>query len=293
MKLGIGLPTWLGNLVTGREVLDWARSADEAGFQALTVHDRPFHDTWDPMAALLSVAPVTNRIRLLTGALLLPMRDVGMVAKQAAVLDQVSEGRLDLGLALGSRPEDFAVFDRTTAGRGRTFEGQLRRLIELWAAAMATRDTGAAAGPAPIQQPHPPLWIGGYTPAAIERAVTFGQAYLFGAPGVEMMRERIPQIRAAATAAGRTDFPVGALAYALPTTDPAALAEGESLLLRYYGSLRKPFPEMVHTGTDDAVIAALDAYRDAGIDQLNVILVTRDRAVLERFARDVLPRYGD
>ena len=73
----------------------------------------------------------------------------------------------------------------------------------------------------------------------------------------------------------------------------AALAEGESLLLRYYGTLRKPFLEMVHTGTDDAVVAALDAYRDAGVDQLNVILVTRDRAVLERFARDVLPRYGD
>lgn len=293
MKLGIGLPTWLGNVVTGRDVLDWARAADEAGFAALAVHDRPLHDTWDPIAALLSVAPVTSRIRLLTGALLLPMRDVALVAKQTAVLDQVSEGRLDLGLALGARPEDFGLFGRTTAGRGKTFDSQLTRLTSLWAEAQATRDTGAAAGPAPFQQPHPPLWIGGYTPAAIERAVRHGQAYLFGAPGVEMMRERIPTIQAAAAAAGRDPLPVGALAYVLPTTDAAILAHGESLLLRYYGSLRKPFTDMVHTGTDDEVVSALDAYREAGLDLLNVILVTDDRAMLERFARDVLPRFTD
>ncbi|HYH91741.1 MAG TPA: LLM class flavin-dependent oxidoreductase [Candidatus Saccharimonadales bacterium] len=292
MRLGIGLPTWLGNVVSGGDVLDWARFADEAGFAALAVHDRPFHDTWEPMAALLAVAPVTSRVRLLTGALLLPMRDEALVFKQASVLDQVSEGRLDLGMALGSRPEDFGLFGRTTTGRGRIFEGQLQRLIGLWADAAASRESGQVAGPASLQQPHPPFWVGGYTPAAIERAATYGQAYLFGAPGVDMIRERVPAIRAAATAAGKTEFPVGALAYVLPATDQADLEEGERLLLRYYGTLRKPFPELVHTGTNDDVVAALDAYQDAGVDLLNVILLTTDRGVLERFARDVLPRYA-
>jgi alkanesulfonate monooxygenase SsuD/methylene tetrahydromethanopterin reductase-like flavin-dependent oxidoreductase (luciferase family) len=293
MKIGIGLPTWLGNLVTGREVLDWARRADEAGFHAVAVHDRPFHDTWDPIAALAVVAPVTTRVRLATGALLLPMRDEALVAKQAAVIDQVSEGRLDLGVALGARPEDFGLFGRTPAGRGRVFEAQLRRLTALWDDAQRTAETGDGAGPASVQRPHPALWIGGYAPPAIERAVTYGDGFIFGAPGVDMMRDRIPAIRAAAEARGKSHFPVAGLAYVLPTTDPTTLQTGERLLTRYYGTLRKPFPELVVHGDTDAVVEQLTAYREAGLDVLHVILVTGDVGMVDAFARDVLPRLAD
>jgi alkanesulfonate monooxygenase SsuD/methylene tetrahydromethanopterin reductase-like flavin-dependent oxidoreductase (luciferase family) len=293
MKLGIGLPTWLGNLVSGREVLDWARRADDAGFHAVAVHDRPFHDTWDPIAALAVVAPVTRRVRLATGALLLPMRDEALVAKQAAVIDQVSEGRLDLGVALGARPEDFGLFGRTPAGRGRVFDAQLRRLADLWETAERTAETGEGAGPASFQRPHPALWIGGYTPAAVERAVTHGDGFIFGAPGVDMMRERIPGIRAAAAARGRDPFPIAGLAYVLPTTDRAVLETGERLLTRYYGTLRKPFLELAVHGDTDSVVEQLSAYRDAGVDVLHAILVTQDASMVDAFARDVLPRFSD
>lgn len=293
MKIGIGLPTWLGNLVTGRMVIDWARRAEDAGFHALAVHDRPFHDTWDPLAALAVVAPVTSRVRLATGALLLPMRDEALVAKQANVIDQVSEGRLDLGVAIGARPEDFGLFGKTPAGRGRVFDAQLTRLTELWDDAVATIDSGDGAGPASVQRPHPALWIGGYAPAAVERAVTHGDAFLFGAPGVDMMRERIPAIHAAAAAHGHERFPVGGLAYVLPTTDPAVLAEGERLLTRYYGTLRKPFLDLVIHGDNDAVVAELGAYRDAGVDVLHLIVVSQDATMIESLARDVLPHFAD
>jgi alkanesulfonate monooxygenase SsuD/methylene tetrahydromethanopterin reductase-like flavin-dependent oxidoreductase (luciferase family) len=293
MKIGIGLPTWLGNLVTGGEVIEWARRADDAGFHALVVHDRPFHDTWDPLAALAVVAPVTSRIRLATGALLLPMRDEALVAKQANVIDQVSEGRLDLGVAIGARPEDFGLFGKTPAGRGRVFEAQLARLTALWDDAVATIESGDGAGPASVQRPHPALWVGGYAPRAIERAVTHGDAFLFGAPGVDMMRERIPSIKAAAAAHGRGHFPVGGLAYLLPTTDPAVLSEGERLLMRYYGTLRKPFLDLVIHGDTDSVVEQLGAYRDAGVDVLHVIVVSQDPALIERLARDVLPSFAE
>ena len=293
MKIGIGLPTWLGNTVTGGEVLDWARRIDDAGFHSLVVHDRPYHDTWDPLAALAAVAGVTRHVRLVTGALLLPMRDEALVAKQAAVIDQVSGGRLDLGLALGSRPEDFGLYGRTTAGRGRIFEAQLQRLIDLWAEAVATRESGTAAGPAPTQRPHPPLWIGGYTPAAIDRAVRYGQGYLFGASGLDMIRERVPLIRDAARSAGRPDLPIGALAYVLPATDPAELALGERLLVRYYASLRKPFPEMVHSGPMEHVAATIASYQDAGLDVLHLNVVSPDPAKIDALASSVLPSYAD
>jgi alkanesulfonate monooxygenase SsuD/methylene tetrahydromethanopterin reductase-like flavin-dependent oxidoreductase (luciferase family) len=221
------------------------------------------------------------------------MRDEALVAKQAAVIDQVSNGRLDLGVALGSRHEDYGLYGRTTAGRGVTFERQLERLKELWGAAQATRDTGDAAGPATVQLPHPPLWIGGYAPAAIDRAVTFGDGFLFGAAGVEMMRDRIPLIREAAAAKGRARFPIGGLAYVLPSAEQVDLAEGERLLLRYYGTLRKPFPELVLRGEPEELVPQFEAYRDAGVDVLHCYIVSRDPTMLDRLAREVLPRFAD
>jgi len=288
MKIGIGLPTWLGNLVTGPDVLDWARRVEDAGFDAVVVHDRPFHETWDPLAALAVVAPVTSRVRLATGALLLPMRDEALVAKQANVVDLVSGGRLDLGVALGARTEDFALFGRTPAGRGAIFDAQLARLIELWDDAVRSRETGDGAGPASVQRPHPALWVGGYAPRAIERAVTFGDGYVFGAPGVEMMRDRIPAIRASAAAHGKATFPVAGLAYVLPSADPAARDVGERLLKRYYGSLRKPFPELVLHGDRDAIVAGIEAYRAAGLDTLHLVVVSQDPAMIDVLARDVI-----
>ena len=292
MKIGIGLPTWLGNLVRGRDVLDWARRVEAAGFHAVSVHDRPFHDTWDPLATLAAVAAVTDRIRLFTGALLLPMRDEALVAKQATVIDQVSGGRLDLGVAVGARGEDFELFGRTPARRGRIFEAQLARLLELWGQAWDTRETGLAAGPASVQERHPRLWVGGYAPAAIDRAVRHGDGYIFGAPGAARMAERIPAIREAASAAGRPSFPVAGLAYVLPSADPGDAAESEALITRYYGSLHKPFPDLVHQGTTMQVVAAVEGYRDAGVDVLHLIPVSRDPAVIDVLARDVLPQFA-
>jgi alkanesulfonate monooxygenase SsuD/methylene tetrahydromethanopterin reductase-like flavin-dependent oxidoreductase (luciferase family) len=292
VKLGIGLPTWHGNLVRASDVLDWARLADDAGFHSLAVHDKPAHDTWEPLAALAVVAPVTRRVRLLTGALILPLRDEALVAKQAAVVDQVSGGRLDLGVSVGIRADDFELMGRELRGRGARFERQLERLLEVWAAARETRDGGAAAGPAPIQEPHPPLWIGGYADAAIGRAIRFGHGYLFGAPPVELIAARTPIIREAARTAGRAELPIGALAYVLPTEDPTELAVGEALLVRYYGNLGKPFRERVITGSTDAVIEAVGRYEAAGVDILHLLPVSTSLGVVERLAADVLPAFA-
>jgi alkanesulfonate monooxygenase SsuD/methylene tetrahydromethanopterin reductase-like flavin-dependent oxidoreductase (luciferase family) len=245
------------------------------------------------LAVLAAVAAVTHRVRLVTAALLLPTRDEAVVAKQAAVIDQISDGRLDLGVAVGARPEDFELVGRPMSGRGRTFERQVVRLLELWTAANETRESGAAAGPGSIQQPHPALWIGGYTDAAIERAVRYGDGYLFGAPGLATMAGRVPLIRAAASTAGRSHLPIGGLAYVLPSRGPDDLAEGERLLVRYYGPLTKPFTERVHTGSPEEIGDAIRAYEQAGLDVLHLIPVSRDVATVERLATGVLPAFAD
>ncbi len=101
MKLGIGLPNTLAHETDRRLMLDWARLADEAGFDLLATIDKPNFDSWDPLVTLAGVAGVTSRARLATTILQLPNRNEVLVAKQAAVVDQLSGGRLVLGVAQG------------------------------------------------------------------------------------------------------------------------------------------------------------------------------------------------
>ena len=91
---------------------------------------------WDPLTSLAAAAAVTQRIRLATTTLPLPNRNEVLVAKQAAVIDRLSEGRLTLGVSLGSRPDDYQVF-------GATLD--------------ASRD------PLPAPGCHPPTGVGGGT----------------------------------------------------------------------------------------------------------------------------------
>jgi alkanesulfonate monooxygenase SsuD/methylene tetrahydromethanopterin reductase-like flavin-dependent oxidoreductase (luciferase family) len=290
MKLGVGLPGYLGGAVGAATVLDWARGADSAGFHGVAVHDRPCHDAWDPLTTLVAAAAVTERVRLATTVVLAPAYDEGLLARQAAVVDQVSGGRLDLGVGLGARAEDYQALGRSFERRGARLSAQLGRLHELWASAVEHEQEGGVAGPAPVQRPHPPLWVGGYADAAIGRAVRFGDGYLFGAPGVDVIAAKVPAIREAAERAGRGRFPIGALAYVALSTDPAELAEGERLLKHYYGSLRKPFPQMVHCGDAAEVGEALDAYRRAGLDVLYLFPVLPSPAQLDRWAEELLSR---
>jgi alkanesulfonate monooxygenase SsuD/methylene tetrahydromethanopterin reductase-like flavin-dependent oxidoreductase (luciferase family) len=285
MKLGIGLPGYLGTNVEPARVLDWARAADEAGFAAVSAHDRPDHDAWDPLITLAAVAPVTTRVRLVTTVLLLPPRDAGLVAKQAAAIDAISGGRLELGVGIGGREQDYDVLGGSWAGRGRRFELQLKKIDELWRRSIEAGDEGGVLGPPPAQRPRPPIRVGGYTDDALRRAVTLGDGYIFGVAGADGMRAKIPAIREAYRAAGRPDLPIGGLAYVAATTDPARLALGEQQLKHYYGTLRKPFPELVHTGDEDALRSKLGEYADAGLDILYLFPVLTEMDQVEALAR--------
>jgi alkanesulfonate monooxygenase SsuD/methylene tetrahydromethanopterin reductase-like flavin-dependent oxidoreductase (luciferase family) len=287
MEIGVSLPTYFGNLIGRRDLIGWAVRAEEIGFDAVAVHDRPAHDTWEPLASLAVVAGVTERIRLATTVVLLPTREVALVAKQAAVIDQASDGRLDLGVGVGASADQFEALGRSFAGRGREYERQLARLNELWSAAIETEESGAASGPAPVQRPRPTLLVGGYAAPAYDRALRFGDGYIFGAAGIAAMTEKTPEIRRRAADAGREGFLVHGFAYMLLSTDDAEIDEAEQLLLRYYGTLRKPFREMVTIGDADRIRAMITSYRAAGLDRLYLFPVTRSVEQLDRL-RSVL-----
>lgn len=292
MKLGIGLPNTMAHETDRKLMLDWARLADEAGFHVLGTIDKPNFDSWDPLVTLAGAAAVTERARLATAILQLPNRNEVLVAKQAAVVDQLSGGRLDLGIAQGGREDDYQVLDAEFAGRSERFERQVTRIREIWASARESDREHGVLGPPPVQDSGPPIWVGAMQPKAVERAVRIGDGFIFGTAGSQAMAQAAPGIREAFAASGKPDATIAGLAYAAVGDDPQkALEEGAHHVLRYYGQLWTEPENLIHHGPAAKVAEEIAAYAEA-IDVLIVFAEIPSLDQVEQLAEHVLPAYS-
>ena len=154
MDIGIGLPTTIRG-VKRRGVLDWARASEDAGFSTLGTIDRIVYGNHEPLTALAAAGAVTERIGLTTAILIAPLRsNAALLAKQAATVDVLSEGRLTLGLAVGGREDDYAAGGVDFHQRGKLFADQLetmrerlgRRVLRHGRGGRAGAGTGSSAG---------------------------------------------------------------------------------------------------------------------------------------------------
>jgi alkanesulfonate monooxygenase SsuD/methylene tetrahydromethanopterin reductase-like flavin-dependent oxidoreductase (luciferase family) len=220
MKIGIGLPNTMAFETDRRLMLEWARRADEAGFDVLGTIDEPNFDSWDPLVTLAGAAGVTERARLATTILQLPPRNEVLVAKQAAVVDQLSGGRLVLGLAQGGREDDFEVFGAEFEGRSERFERQVARIREIWQTARESDRDHGVIGPPPVQEPGSPIWAGALQPKAVERAARVADGFIFGTIGAEYMKQLTPQVRGAFEAQGKPNAEIAGLRTSPSVTTP-------------------------------------------------------------------------
>lgn len=292
MKLGIGLPNTMAHETDRRLMLDWARLADEAGFHTLATIDKPNFDSWDPLVTLAGVAGVTERAKLATTILQLPNRNEVLVAKQAAVIDRLSDGRLILGVAQGGREDDFEVFGAPFKGRSKRFEEQVGRMRDVWTNARASDRDHGVLGPPPVQEPGPPIWIGAMQEKAVARALRLGDGFLFGTTGSEFMAQMTPQLREQAAAQGKSDFTIAGLAYVGVGDDPKkALDEAAHHVLRYYGQLWTEPENLIHHGPPEKIAEEVKAYADGGLDVLILFPEIPSLEQVERLAEGVLPAY--
>jgi alkanesulfonate monooxygenase SsuD/methylene tetrahydromethanopterin reductase-like flavin-dependent oxidoreductase (luciferase family) len=257
----------------------------------LATIDKPNYDSWDPLVTLAGVAGVTERIGLATTILQLPPRNEVLVAKQAAVVDQLSGGRLVLGVAQGGREDDYEVLGAPFQGRSERFEAQVDRIRAIWADARASDRDHGVLGPAPVQEPGPPILVGAGTPKSIARAARIADGFVFGTAGSAAMNERAPGIREVFAANGKPDAIVAGLAYVAVGDDPqAALAEGAHHVLRYYGQLWTEPGNLIHHGPAAKLAEELTAY-EAAVDVLVVFPQIPSLDQVEQLAEHVLPAY--
>ncbi|MGA7419434.1 MAG: LLM class F420-dependent oxidoreductase [Acidimicrobiales bacterium] len=192
-----------------------ARAADSAGFSTLwagehvVMVDRPDSpypytpdgkiavpsdaDWLDPLVALAFVAAVTTRIRVATGILLLPQHNPVVVAKQAASLDVLSNGRFVLGIGIGWSSEEFAALGVPFRGRARRMEEFVEVMRTLWRDEVSSYQGEFARFEAVRSYPKPsrgrvPVVMGGNSDAALDRVVTYGDGWY----GFNLSKDEVP-----------------------------------------------------------------------------------------------------
>lgn len=170
-----------------------AVAAEEAGFGAIAFTEHPApsakwldgggHLSLDPLTALAFVAGVTSRIRLLTYLLVLPYRNPLLLAKQIATADVLSGGRLTIAAGTGYLRSEYAALGVEFTERNELFDECARVLTTAWTEPSVRFEgrhftaLNQALRPAPVQLPHPPLWIGGNSAAARARVARFAQGW--------------------------------------------------------------------------------------------------------------------
>jgi alkanesulfonate monooxygenase SsuD/methylene tetrahydromethanopterin reductase-like flavin-dependent oxidoreductase (luciferase family) len=266
MDIGIGLPNAVQG-TTGPQLLEWATRAESAGFSTLASIGGVSYPSFEELTVFAAAAAVTQRIRLTTNVLIAPARSAAELAKQAATVDQLSGGRLTLGLGVGWRHPDFVLTGRDFDQRGAAFDTLLRDLRTAWAGDPLVVGTRPCSPP-PVQDPIPVL-VGGTSAAAVRRVVEHGVGWTAGGMPPDAVAEFAGRVRAAWNDAGREGSPrIMALVYfGLGDTE----AESRRNMHHYYEPMGEAVAEMIADSvvrSPEAVRAAVQAYEAAGVDEL-------------------------
>jgi probable F420-dependent oxidoreductase len=318
MDYGFSIPT-RGPLATRDNLITLAKHGEALGFTHMAIPDHiviprkidspyPYNaqrkmlgasdgDCLEQIVLMAYLAAATSRLRLLTSIMVVPHRPAMLTAKALATIDVMSGGRVCVGCGVGWMDEEFqAIGAPPFAERGKVTDEYLQAFKALW-----TQDEPRFEGrhvrfkdivflPKPVQQPHPPLWIGGESPAALRRVVALGDAWYpigsnpqFPLDSLPRFQSGISALHAQAQSAGR--------------------APG-SIELNYWANWYQEGragktdtgERQLFTGTDADVANDIAAFRALGVHHL-LFNFTRNTlseslAAMDRFVKQVLPLAG-
>ena len=302
-NIGYLLPT-REQIMEGRPeaapLLALAARAEALGYDSVWVGDsllaRPRHD---PLTLLAGVAGRVPRVELGTAVLLPALRNPVLLAHQVATVDQVSEGRFILGVGIA---RDVPNIRAEFAAAGVPFEKRVGRMMEglrlcraLWTGQKVDWDgrwpvSGGVLAPTPHRPGGPPIWIGGNTPASLERVGKSFDGWFPNAPDAAEFGRQWAEVQGIARTAGRDPARLSAAMYLTLAVDEdatRAAARMDAFLEGYYGApaavLRQR--QAVYSGPVAGVAAWLDGYAKAGATDLVLRFAGEHERHLEALAR--------
>ena len=218
MKFGINILNF-GPGAGPDSLLRWARLGEALGFHLVMISDHvtvtpdvdamypaPFYD---PFTVLAWLAAKTRKVELGTTVTILPYRHPLQTARVAANIDQMSGGRFILGVGVGWAKQEFEALGVPFKQRGAIANEYLEVILKSWASDVISYDgqfvsfKDVHTAPRPVRSPHPPIWVGGSSDAALRRAVRFGNAWHPIRSRVKWLKdEGMPRLRRIAEAEG-------------------------------------------------------------------------------------------
>jgi probable F420-dependent oxidoreductase len=281
--LTVGLANYGATFPPGewRRFVDLGRAADDAGIDRIVVVDHvvmgPHTDKYvwgkfpvppdapwlEPLTMLAAIAAVTTRVRLATGILIAPLRPAAFLAKQVATLDQVSGGRVDLGVGTGWQREEYDAQGLAFERRGQLLDDTLAACRVLWRDTPAHLDAPTLSfrdiycEPKPVQARGVPIWIAGTLHARnLARVVDYGSGWIpIMGETVEGIAAGAERVRGAFAAAGRDPS-------TLQVQAPLRIASGDDGRPDLAASMAS-VPDLVAAGATDVIVTLRAFTRDA------------------------------
>ncbi len=294
------------DLPDAQQLIEYGVRMEELGFESVWVWDHillgvdPHFPIIDALSLLTAVAARTEKIKLGTGILVLPLRNPLVLAKQLSSMDQISKGRLVLGMASGWYKREFDAVGIDFHKRGKIMDQNLEILQRLWTEDMVSGEfpphnmRESVMFPKPYQKPRPPILIGGYVDAVLKRAALRGDGWLTYFYTPEGFSEDWAKIRSFAEEGGKDPD-------TLQSTNQLPIIVGErdkveADMLEWlntewdFASWSKSTPDSAIIGTVDECVEQLKEHLDTGIDRIIFVPYRYQDDQVELIANEILPK---
>ena len=299
MRYAISMPQFADGDFDPAAFRAYLARAEELGFEGAWTSEQILGaaPTLGPVELMTYAAACTQRIRVGVSMLVLPLYSPVHLAKSLSTLDQLSRGRLDVGLGVGGKMRMFSAFGVDPASLTARFNEQLDLIERLWSEDRVDFDgrfwqlKGAQMEPKPVQKPRPPLWFGGVAPPALRRAVKRGDAFMgAGSQTTEQFAAQVQVVREAMRELNRSDFLIGKRVYIRVDDDEErARARMDAGMQRLYGPFGLQIAGAAVSGTPATCIRKLAEVRDAGAQVILLNPLSDERVQMERLAAEVVP----
>lgn len=279
---------------------NYCSGVEQLGFESAWTQENVLSSSpqLSPLEAMTYAAACTQRIRLGCAVFVSTLHLPVHLAKSLASLDQLSGGRVDVGVGTGGKHRQFAAFGMTPERYVARFAEGVQIMKALWTQDRVTFDgefyqlTDVAMEPKPAQKPHPPVWFGANGEHALRRAVRLGDGF-FGAGSTPTQRfeEQVPIVRAAMAEYGRDEFPIAKRLYiAVDDNADRARTRINDAMEQVYGRRVPDIEAAAVAGTPSDCAAEVAKAAAAGAELILFTTMFDQVEQAARLADEVIPR---